>query len=67
MKQFLLFILALLAVACEKPMIPDDATGKMIPADANVILHFKQFEQESFGSSAHRSATRAATDITELC
>ena len=71
MKQFLLFILALLAVACEKPMIPDDATGKMIPADANVILHFKQFEwteqRESFGSSAHRSATRAATDITELC
>lgn len=67
MKQFLLFILALLAVACEKPMIPDDATVKMIPADANVLLHFKQFEQESFGSSAHRSATRAATDITELC
>ena len=67
MKQFLLFILALLAVACEKPMIPDDATGKMIPADANVILHFTQYEQESFGSSAHRSATRAATDITELC
>lgn len=67
MKQFLLFILALLAVACEKPMIPDDMTGKMIPADANVILHFKQYEQESFGSSAHRSATRAATDITELC
>ena len=71
MKQFLLFILALLAVACEKPMIPDDATGKMIPADANVILHFKQFEwteqREPFGSSAHRSATRAATDITKLC
>ena len=67
MKQFLLFILALLAVACEKPMIPDEATGKMIPADANVILHFTQYEQESFGSSAHRSATRAAQDITELC
>ena len=59
MKKFMLFALALLAAACEKPMIPDEATGKMIPADANVILHFKQFEQEAF--------TRAATDITELC
>ena len=67
MKKFMLFALALLAVACEKPMIPDETTGKMIPADANVILHFTQYEQESFGSSAHRSATRAATDITELC
>ena len=59
MKKFMLFALALLAAACEKPMIPDEATGKMIPADANVILHFKQFEQEAF--------TRAATDITDLC
>lgn len=59
MKKLLFFILALLAVACEKPMIPDEATGKMIPADANVILHFTQYEQESFGSSAHHSHTPA--------
>lgn len=59
MKNLLLFILALLAVACEKPMIPDEATGKMVAADANVILHFTQYQQEAF--------TRSATDITNLC
>ena len=59
MKKILFFALALLAVACEKPMIPDEATGKMIPADANVILHFTQYQQEAF--------TRSATDITNLC
>ena len=68
MKNLLLFVLALLmAVACEKPFVYDESTGKMIPADANVILHFTQYEQESFGSSAHRSATRTATDITQFC
>ena len=49
--------LALLLAACEKPVLDnEDAVTKK---DANVILHFKQYEQESF--------TRAATDITELC
>ena len=67
MKKLMFFFLALLLAACEKPMIPDEATGQMIPADANVILHFTQYEQESFGSSAHRSATRTATDITQFC
>lgn len=49
--------LALLLAACEKPVLDnEDAVTKK---DANVILHFKQYEQESF--------TRSATDITELC
>ena len=56
MKKFMLFALALLAAACEKPVIDEDLVATK---DANVILHFKQFEQEAF--------TRAATDITELC
>ena len=62
MKNLLLFVLALLlAVACEKPMIPDESSGQMIPANANVILHVSQFEHEPF---AH---TRTATDITQFC
>ena len=58
MKKFMLFALALLLAACEKSII-DEKTGKEIPADANVILHFTQYEQEAF--------TRSATDITNLC
>ena len=57
MKKYLIFALALLLAACEKPVLDnEDAVTKK---EANVILHFKQYEQESF--------TRAATDITELC
>lgn len=57
MKQFMFIALALLLAACEKPVLDnEDAVTKK---DANVILHFKQYEQESF--------TRSATDITELC
>ena len=56
MKKFMLFALALLAAACEKPVIDEDLVATK---DANVILHFKQFEQEAF--------TRSATDITNLC
>ena len=57
MKQLMFIALALLLAACEKPVLDnEDAVTKK---DANVILHFKQYEQESF--------TRAATDITELC
>ena len=61
MKNLLLFALALLLVACEKPFVYDESSGQMIPADANVILHVSQFEHEPF---AH---TRTATDITQFC
>lgn len=57
MKQLLFFILALLIVACEKPVIDDE--DFVATKDANVILHFTQYEQEAF--------TRSATDITNLC
>ncbi|UKK49638.1 FimB/Mfa2 family fimbrial subunit [Prevotella sp. E9-3] len=58
MKKLMYIVLALLLAACEKPII-DDTTGKMVAADANVILHFTQYQQEAF--------TRSATDITNLC
>ena len=51
-------VLALLLAACEKPII-DETTGKEIPTETNVILHFTQYQQEAF--------TRSATDITNLC
>ena len=56
MKKFMLFALALLAAACEKPVIDEDLVATK---DANVILHFTQYQQEAF--------TRSATDITNLC
>ena len=57
MKSKLLFIaLALLMVACEKPILNEDIVATK---EANVILHMVQFEQVSF--------TRATQDITELC
>ena len=56
MRKIMLFALTLLLAACEKPVIDEDLVATK---DANVILHFKQFEQEAF--------TRAATDITDLC
>lgn len=58
MKKFMLFALALLLAACEQPIF-NETTGKEIPSDANVILHFSQYQQEAF--------TRSATDITNLC
>ena len=58
MKQLMLFALALLAVACEKSIIDEDKTSP-VQQDANVILHFKQYQQEAF--------TRSVNDITELC
>ena len=58
MKKLMYIALALLLAACEKSII-DEKTGKEIPADANVILHFSQYQQEAF--------TRSATDITNLC
>jgi len=57
MKQLMFIALALLMTACEKPILSEEDI--VSTQDANVILHFKQYEQESF--------TRAATDITELC
>ena len=61
MKNLLLFALALLMAACEKPFVYDESSGQIIPANANVILHVSQFEHEPF---AH---TRTATDITQFC
>ena len=58
MKKLLFFALALLLAACEKPAF-NETTGKEIPSETNVILHFTQYQQEAF--------TRSATDITNLC
>ena len=58
MKKLMYIVLALLLAACEKSII-DETTGKEIPSETNVILHFTQYEQEAF--------TRSATDITNLC
>lgn len=58
MRKIMLLALALLLAACEKSII-DEKTEDAIPADANVILHFTQYEQEAF--------TRSATDITNIC
>ena len=57
MKKLMFFFLALLLAACEKPVI--DNEDFVATKDANVILHFTQYEQEAF--------TRSATDITNLC
>ena len=65
--------LALLLAACEKPVLDSEDTAST--KDANVILHFTQFGQEAFSragsicgnSISAPAATRAATDITELC
>ena len=58
MKKLMLFALALLLTACEKPIMDDGKTSTE-QKDANIILHFTQYDQEAF--------TRSATDITELC
>jgi hypothetical protein len=81
----LLFFLTLGIVSCEKPIIDvlDEDTGNVVPAEANVILHFTQYEwteqREPFElarrwpsrdgqrRSQQEAFTRAATDITELC
>ena len=64
MKKYLFIVLAVLVAACEKPILDEDVVSMK---EANVILHMKQYEQEAFGNSGNRAATRAATDITELC
>ena len=58
MKKIIFIALALLLAACEKSIIDEDKTSSA-QQDANVILHFTQYQQEAF--------TRSATDITNLC
>ena len=68
MKKYMFFALALLMAACEKPILDEEnSVVGGFPTDANVILHMTQFEQTAFDNSGNRAATRAATDITELC
>jgi len=57
----LLAVLAMLA-ACEKPILDDGSVDGGSPGEANVVLHFTQSEDGDFSA-----ATRAATDITDLC
>ena len=64
MKKYLFIALAVLVAACEKPILDEDVVSMK---EANVILHMTQYDQETFGNSGNRAATRAATDITELC
>lgn len=64
MKKYLFIALAVLVAACEKPILDEDVVSMN---EANVILHMTQYDQETFGNSGNRAATRAATDITELC
>ena len=64
MKKYLFIALALLIASCEKPILDEDVSNKK---EANVILHMTQFEQTAFGNNSNRAATRAATDITDLC
>ena len=56
-----LAVLAMLA-ACEKPILDDGPVDGGSPGEANVVLHFTQSEDGDFSA-----ATRAATDITDLC
>jgi hypothetical protein len=60
--------LALLLAACEKYVLEDEDV--VSTNEPNVILHFKQFDQEAFsveGNSPAAMTTRAATDVTEFC
>ena len=74
MKKIMFLALALLLAACEDFFLDEETNANK---DANVILHFVQYEQGPFddgenalpyrGGAGVGSATRAATDITELC
>lgn len=62
MKHYIsIFILALLAASCEKPIFDEERAGGGSAADThpNVTLHFSRYEQSSF--------TRAATPLTDQC
>ena len=63
--EYMFIALTLLVAACEKPIL--DEEDAVTRKEANVILHMTQYEQEAFGNSGNRAATRATTDITELC
>ena len=65
MKKYMFIALTLLVAACEKPIL--DEEDAVTRKEANVILHMTQYDQETFGNNGNRVATRAATDITELC
>ena len=65
MRKIMLFALALLLAACEKPVINEDLVATK---NANVILHFVQYEASPLSPLQRaRGTTRAATDITNLC
>ena len=62
MKHYIsIFILALLAASCEKPIFDEEraASGSVADAHPNVTLHFSPYEQQAF--------TRAATPLTDQC
>lgn len=62
MKHYIsIFILALLAASCEKPIFDEEraASGSVADTHPNVTLYFSPYEQSSF--------TRAATPITDQC
>ena len=61
-------MMAALCVACEKPVL-DEAPTPPGDGEANVVLHFKQFEGDGFVAgpapgSFQTRATRAATELT---
>lgn len=63
----MMLIMVTLVMGCEKPLL-DETEVVATPAEANVVLRFTQYEQEAFAmGSGSRAATRAATDVTELC
>ena len=65
MKKIMFIALALLVVACEKPILDEDIHSEK---EANVILHMTQFEASPLPPLQRaRGTTRAATDITALC
>ncbi|MBO7499715.1 MAG: FimB/Mfa2 family fimbrial subunit [Bacteroidaceae bacterium] len=65
MRKIMLLALALLLAACEKPVIDEDLVATK---NANVILHFVQYEASPLSPLQRaRGTTRAAQDITELC
>lgn len=62
MKHYIsIFILALLAASCEKPIFDEERAtgGSVADTHPNVTLHFSPYEQQAF--------TRAATPLTDQC
>ena len=56
MKKILFFALALLMTACEKIILDEDISGKK---DANVILHFTQYETSPLTPLQRRGELKA--------